>query len=130
MPEFLRKEYGPFTGTVWLVVIVGGVGLGLVMRKFMSRDKGGATSTASYGVETVGPGFSSGSGTLYNQGEIVNAVLAAIGAQTPPPASTDPEIGDPPPEESGITGGPSNPKSAAIGPGIEALGNDPSSSAQ
>jgi hypothetical protein len=94
MPQWLTKEYGPFTGTVWVVVIVGGVGLGLLMRRFM----GGREPADSY--TTTDPGFtgtspvSSGTGTFYNQGEIVAGVLEAINAQqgNPPPATTQPAV--------------------------------------
>lgn len=98
MKEFLRKEYGPFTGAVWIVVVVGGVGLGIVLRKFMAPKGGdtpgqmaGSTVSPSYGVETGSPAFIGG-GSLYNQGEIVNDVIEAINAQNPPPATTNPVV--------------------------------------
>jgi hypothetical protein len=99
MPTWLSKEYGPFTGTVWVVVIVGGVGLGLVMRRFLapkggdaaSSEPAGTTTQPVYGVETGSPNFVGG-GTLYNQGEIVSDVLEAINTQNPPPATTAPTV--------------------------------------
>lgn len=93
MPKFLTKEYGPFTGGVWLVIIVGGVGLGLVMRRYFNRDSGefSAASPAVSGAsaDPASPAFLGG-GTTFNQGEIVADVLEAIKIQTPPPATTDP----------------------------------------
>lgn len=93
MKNLLTKEYGPFTGGVWLVIIVGGVGLGLVMRRFMNRDSGefSAASPAVSGAatDTASPAFLGG-GTTLNQGEIVADVIEALKLQTPPPATTDP----------------------------------------
>lgn len=96
MPDWLTKQYGPFTGTVWVVVIVGGVGLGLLMRRYLG-NRGAETSAIS---ETTGggamvespavsPAFVGG-GTLYNQGEIVAEVIAALKDQTPAPPTTTP----------------------------------------
>lgn len=99
MPEILKKEYGPFSGLEWGVIIVGGVGLGLALRFYLNR-RGGDQSAApgsagptspDYGVST-GVAPSSAGGTLYNQGEIVAGVLDAINAQKPPPAATTPEV--------------------------------------
>lgn len=92
-PAFLTKQYGPFTGTIWVVVIVGGVGLGLAMRKFMgsgdSMAVGGDSATTS---PAFSPGITAGNmGTQYNQGDIVNDVVEAIRIQTPPPATTNPD---------------------------------------
>lgn len=105
MKDFLRREYGPFTGAVWLVVIIGGVGLGLGMRRFMAGRGGDAAAAdpegqgspiaPDYGVSTGSPAFVGGGGTLYNQGEIVASVVEAIEAQTPPPATTDPVVTSP-----------------------------------
>jgi len=90
MPKFLSKQYGPFTGGVWLVVIAGGVGLGLVMRRFMGGgDTGEFTASAAGDTTPVAPAFMGG-GTTLNQGEIVSEVIEAIKTQTPPPATTDP----------------------------------------
>lgn len=89
MPKWLAKEYGPFTGTVWVVVIVGGVGLGLLMRRYMAGRE--SASPAVTEPEYVGDNpMLTGTGTLYNQGEIVSDVLEAINAQKPPPATTNP----------------------------------------
>ncbi len=83
MPAWLSKEYGPFTGTVWVVVIVGGVGLGFLMRRYMGRD----TPEGSSSNVTTDPGFTgtnptTGSGAAqYNQGAVVSDVLAALRAQ-------------------------------------------------
>lgn len=92
MPKFLTKEYGPFTGGVWIVIIVGGVGLGLVMRKYFNRGDTGEFTASAPGPASdtaVAPAFMGG-GTLFNQGEIVSEVLEAIKVQTPPPATTNP----------------------------------------
>jgi len=93
MPKFLTKEYGPFTGGVWIVIVVGGVGLGLVMKRFMNRNTGefSATSPASEmgTTDPASPVFAGG-GTTFNQGEIVSSVVEALKAQTPPPATTTP----------------------------------------
>src|SRR5688572_10898065 len=92
MPKFLSKTYGPFTGGIWVVIIVGGVGLGLAMRRFMpGGDSGEFTATAPGPAsdQAVAPAFMGG-GTTFNQGEIVQGVLEAISAQKPPPATTDP----------------------------------------
>lgn len=100
MPKWLSKEYGPFTGSVWLVVIVGGVGLGLAMRKFVNRNVQSSTDTQT--VTPTDPGYTgvtavTGGGVGYNQGEIVADVLEAIEAQKPPPATTNPGPTVPPP---------------------------------
>ena len=104
MPTWLTKQYGPFTGTVWVVVIVGGVGLGLVMRRYFNRpgDVHDAETTAvtAPGSSSLSPAFVGG-GTLYNQGEIVADVLEAIQTQTPPPPTTEPEVPTTPPPPPG-----------------------------
>jgi len=94
MPKFLTKEYGPFTGGVWVIVIVGGVGLGLVMRKYFNRGDTGEFTASAPGPASdtaVAPAFMGG-GTTLNQGEIVAGVLEAIKLQTPPPATTNPTV--------------------------------------
>ena len=94
MPKWLAKEYGPFSGVVWVVVIVGGVGLGLVTRRYFAGRGGAVEATGAVApVEdaALSPAFVGG-GTLYNQGEIVAEVLEAIKTQEPPPATTNPVV--------------------------------------
>jgi uncharacterized small protein (DUF1192 family) len=95
MPTILTKEYGPFTGTVWLVIIAGGIGLGLVMRRFTGSQGGDnepAEPPPEFGVENVGPPFASGGGTQFNQGQIVSDVIEAINTQGAAASTTDPTV--------------------------------------
>lgn len=92
MPDWLTKQYGPFTGTVWVVVIAGGVGLGLLMRRYMaSREAAPAAEIVPVESASTSPAFmGGGGGTLYNQGEIVSEVLEALKGQGNTPGTTDP----------------------------------------
>lgn len=45
MASFLEKEYGPFTGGVWVVIVVGGVGLAFFIRKSMGSGSGSDAKT-------------------------------------------------------------------------------------
>jgi len=66
--EILKKKIGPFTVGIWSVIVVGGLGLGLVMRKFIGGSEGEGTEptplTIDYSEAGIGGFPPSGGGTL------------------------------------------------------------------
>jgi hypothetical protein len=79
MPEWLTKQYGPFSGITWVIIITAGAGLGLVMRRFIGASDGAATADTPTPLPSTEPAFVGG-GTTLNQGEIVADVIEAINA--------------------------------------------------
>lgn len=97
MPEFLKKSYGPFTGLTWVIVIVGGVGLGYALKRFGPKSKAvGDSETGLMPADTTDP-VAVGTGAMgtgapgpqYNEGAITQSLLQQL-ADNPPPALTEP----------------------------------------
>jgi hypothetical protein len=66
--EILKKKIGPFTVGVWSVIVVGGIGLGFVMRRFVGGSEGEGSEptplTIDYSEAGIGGFPPSGGGTL------------------------------------------------------------------
>jgi hypothetical protein len=66
--QFLKKKVGPFTVGIWGVIVIGGIGLGVIMRKFVGGNEGEVTEptplTLDYSEAGIGGFPSSGGGML------------------------------------------------------------------
>lgn len=72
MRELWNRQLGPYKGKVWAGIVAGGVGLGLLIRRF-TRTRPESVMDEGVMVATTTPEFLA-PGTQYNEGAIVAAV--------------------------------------------------------
>lgn len=83
MEEILDKQYGPFDGKTWAIILVAGIGLGLLVRRssLFGGDGSANDDPEAYTVGSVTPAIV-GSGTDYNEEAIIQGVVDRIGPMT------------------------------------------------